>query len=96
MLIRPGDSARGEIRVRNYRKTPMKMEVGLIAPEEWRIEPDVLRFEAKPGSRTAQTFRLDIPRDWRPRSSRFAIAADVVCDGKYLGQITEAVIDLAL
>jgi hypothetical protein len=29
-----------------------------------------------------------------PPALRFAIAADVVSDGKYLGQITEAVVDL--
>jgi len=31
---------------------------------------------------------------WSRSTSRFAIAADVVCDGKYLGEITEAVVDM--
>jgi glyoxylase-like metal-dependent hydrolase (beta-lactamase superfamily II) len=95
MLIKPGDSTAAEIRVRNYRQAPMKMEVALVAPLEWQIAPDVLRFEVPGGSTNAQAFTLRIPGDWRPASPRFAIAADVVCDGKYLGQITEAVVDLA-
>jgi glyoxylase-like metal-dependent hydrolase (beta-lactamase superfamily II) len=95
MLIGPGDSSRAQIRVRNYRTAPMKMEVALVAPGEWGIEPDVLRFEAAAGSKVQQEFRISVPRDWRPNSPRFAIAADVMCDGKYLGQITEAVVDVS-
>ncbi len=94
MLLKPGEALQAEVRVLNYRKGPMKMEIGLVSPAEWRIQPEVLRFEADPGSRTARTVRIEIPRDWRPASPRFAIAADVMCDGKYLGQITEAVVDI--
>ncbi len=72
----------------------MIMEVALVAPSEWRIEPDVLRFEVPAGGRGQKSFRIQIPRDWRPPWPRFAIAADVVCDRKYLGQITEAVVDI--
>ncbi len=96
MLIKPGDVAAAEIRVRNYRKEAIRIEVALVAPPEWRIEPDVLRFEVPGGSMKAQAFGLQVPRDWHPSSPRFAIAADVVCDGRYLGQITEAVVDLSI
>lgn len=95
MLIKPGDSSLAEVRVRNYRNAPMKMEVFLVAPGEWRIEPEVLRFEAAAGAKVRQAFNIHIPRDWRPSSPRFAVAADVMCNGKYLGQITEAVVDIA-
>ena len=94
MLLKPGDSARVQIRVQNYRAAPMKMEVALVAPSEWTIEPDVIRFEAVAGGKVQREFAITVPRDWRPSSPRFAIAADVLCDGKYLGQITEAVVDL--
>lgn len=93
MVLGPGGTTQAEIRVQNYRKAPMKMEVVVVAPEDWRIEPDVLRFEAPSGQKSRQAFRISIPRGWVPRSPRFALAADVVCDGKYLGQITEAVVD---
>ncbi|MCI0718175.1 MAG: hypothetical protein L0338_04255, partial [Acidobacteria bacterium] len=84
-----------QIRVQNYRAAPMKMEVALVAPSEWTIEPDVLRFEATTGGKVHREFRISVPRDWRPSSPRFAIAADVLCDGKYRGQITEAVVDVS-
>ena len=96
MIIKPGDVATAEIRVRNYRKAPIRMEVALVAPLEWRIEPDVLRFQVPEASMEAQAFRLQVPRDWHPASPRFAIAADVVCDGRYLGQITEAVVEFSI
>ena len=94
MLLKPGDSIRAELRVQNYRSAPMKMEIALVAPSEWRIEPDVLRFEAPARTKSSQPFQVYVPRDWLPVSPRFALAADVMCDGRYLGQITEAVVDI--
>ena len=94
MQIRPGEETRAEVRVRNYRAAPMKMEVALVAPGEWRIEPDVLRFDVAARASTPRAFRIRVPADWRHTSPRIAVAADVVCDGKYLGQITEAVVDI--
>lgn len=35
-----------------------------------------------------------IPRGWVGPCPRLAIAADVLAEGRYLGQITEAVVDL--
>jgi hypothetical protein len=72
----------------------MRIEASLVAPGEWAVEPDVLRLEVPPGSRSAQAFRIRIPAGWRAASPRLAIAADVVSDGRYLGQITEAVVDV--
>jgi glyoxylase-like metal-dependent hydrolase (beta-lactamase superfamily II) len=95
MLVKPGDSARAEIRVQNYRSAPMKLEVGLVAPGEWRIEPDVLRIEAPANAAARQSFQIQVPREWTSSAPRFAVAADVVCDGKYLGQITEAVVEVS-
>ena len=66
MLIKPGDASRAEIRVQNYRKAPMKMEIALIAPGEWTIEPDVLRFEAPLEKRRAVIFVLRFPRVGSP------------------------------
>jgi glyoxylase-like metal-dependent hydrolase (beta-lactamase superfamily II) len=94
MLIKPGDASRAIIRAQNYRSASMKLEVGLVAPGEWRIEPEVLRMQIPAQAIASEHFQIQIPRDWQPKSPRFAIAADVVCDGKYLGQITEAVVDI--
>ncbi|MBI3665262.1 MAG: MBL fold metallo-hydrolase, partial [Acidobacteria bacterium] len=94
MVVKPGESARGEIRVQNYRAVPMKMEVALVLPEGWSAEPDLLRFEAPPRGHASGSFVLRTARERPYGQPRIAIAADVMCDGRYLGQITEAVVDL--
>ncbi|HZT33946.1 MAG TPA: MBL fold metallo-hydrolase [Bryobacteraceae bacterium] len=94
MLVAPGDRQRAEVRVRNYKATPMKIEVTLVAPADWRIEPEVLAFEVPANTSAARPVTIGIPRDWTAPAPRFAIAADVMADGKYLGQITEAVVDM--
>lgn len=94
VLATPGAGQRLEVRVQNYRQAPMKMEVALIAPSEWRIVPDVLKFEAPAGQVARQAVEITIPKGWNGAGPRFAIAADVVRDGRYLGQITEAVVDM--
>jgi hypothetical protein len=94
MQLRPGVAAEVELRVRNYRSRPMQIEAALVAPGEWAIEPDVVRLEVPPQSQSAQAFRIRVPAGWPPPAPRLAIAADVVSDGRYLGQITEAVVEV--
>ncbi len=96
LLATPGRSHELQVRVRNYRSRPMKMQIALVTPSEWTLEPEVLTFEAAAGALTTRSVRVGIPKDWRPPGPRFAIAADVVRDGQYLGQITEAVVDMQL
>ena len=94
MVIAAGDSAPAQVRVRNYRSAPMKMEIALVLPSGWRAEPEVLRFEAPPKGRASCPFRLFTTRGVSPLTPRLAITADVTADGKHLGQITEAVVNL--
>ncbi|MBM3724911.1 MAG: MBL fold metallo-hydrolase [Acidobacteria bacterium] len=95
MLVKAGAEQTCEARVANYKSTPMKVEVALVAPAEWKVEPAVLKVDVPAKGHAHAPFTLRIPKDWAGASPRFAIAADVVCDGKYLGQITEAVVDVA-
>jgi glyoxylase-like metal-dependent hydrolase (beta-lactamase superfamily II) len=94
MLVVPGTPFSAEIQVQNYRTAPMKIEVALLAPGDWRIEPELLRFEVPAQSKMRQPVKIHVPKEWRPKNPRFAVAADVVCDGNYLGQITEAVVEI--
>jgi len=94
MVVKPGETTRGEIRVQNYRPAPMKVEVALVLPEGWSAEPGVLRLEAAPRAHARGEFLLRTSRERPHGQSRVAIAADVMADGRYLGQITEAVVDL--
>ncbi len=95
MLLTRGQRQRAEVRVQNHYSRSMKMEVAPITPQQWRLEPEVLKFEVPANGHAKQQFHITIPSGWEPPSPRFAIAADVVRDGKYLGQITEAVVELA-
>jgi glyoxylase-like metal-dependent hydrolase (beta-lactamase superfamily II) len=95
IVVQPGGRQPIEIRVQNYKLSPMKVEVALVAPSEWRIEPDVLKIEVPPRSIASGKLSVEVPRTWGAPGPRFAIAADVVQDGKYLGQITEAVVEVA-
>jgi len=94
MLLAPGSVQKAEVRVQNYRAETMKMEVALIAPSEWKIEPDVLSFEVPAKSEGKRAFTITVPKTWNAPSPRLAIAADVRAGGRYLGQITEAVVDM--
>jgi glyoxylase-like metal-dependent hydrolase (beta-lactamase superfamily II) len=94
ILLGRGERQTLELRVRNYRPTPMKVEIALVAPAEWRIEPDIVKLEVPAGGNATGPVGVTVPAGWEPSEPRFAIAADVVSDGKYLGQITEAVVEL--
>ncbi len=93
IALAPGDRRRLEIRVRNYKPDTMRIEAALIAPREWRIEPDLVRFEIPGRSTGVRSVEVSVPKGWAAPSTRFAIACDVVRDGKYVGQITEVVVD---
>lgn len=95
MLATPGTAQKAEVRVQNYRAEPMEMEVALVTPAEWRVEPEVLRFSVAAKAHAHRGFTVTIPRNWTAPSPRLAIAADVRAGGRYLGQITEAIVDIA-
>jgi glyoxylase-like metal-dependent hydrolase (beta-lactamase superfamily II) len=94
ILAKAGQRQSLELRVQNYKPSPMKIEMALVAPAEWRIEPDVAKLEIPARSHAHTQVHIAIPASWKPPCPRFAIAADVVRDGRYLGQITEAVVDI--
>jgi hypothetical protein len=72
----------------------LKLEVALVLPAGWRVEPAVARFEVPANGRAKADYQLAVPAAWTGTSTRTAIAADVLADGKYLGEIAEAVVDL--
>jgi len=94
LLAKAGSTARLELRVRNYRTKPMHMEATLVLPEGWSAAPDVVRVEVPPAGDGKAPFNVTIPRNWDPAKPRVAVAADIVADGQYLGQIAEGVVDI--
>lgn len=94
MLIAPGETRKLEIHASNYGAAPMKLEVALVAPAEWRIEPESCALTVPARGQSKTSAAISVPRDWTPPAPRFAIAADVMRDGRYIGQLTEAVVEM--
>ncbi|HBY62567.1 MAG TPA: hypothetical protein DEH78_22325 [Solibacterales bacterium] len=94
MLVRAGSRQRLEVRVNNLGREAMKFEGALVAPKEWTVRPGAVRVAVPAGRTAATAFEISVPAGWRPVSPRFAIALDVQRDGRYLGQITEAVVEM--
>jgi hypothetical protein len=58
------------------------------------VTPETLTFDVPSRGKAHRHVTVTIPKGWVAPGPRFAIAADVVRNGKYLGQITEAVVDM--
>ena len=93
---RPGTSAAVELRVHNYRAKPMPVEAALVLPASWKATPEVVSLTVPPRGDSSGGFTVTIPENWDRSQPRVAIAADIVADGQYLGEIAEGVVDLIL
>jgi len=94
LLAKVGTSSTLELRVRNYRAKPMQLEVELELPVGWKASPETLSLTVPPNQDGVGSFTLSIPKNWNRAKPRVAVAADVVADGEYLGEIAEGVVDL--
>lgn len=93
-LLRRAEKNQLQIRARNYFRAPMRLQIALVTPPEWRVTPDVVNLDLAAGQVLSGAVDVFIPRNWQAPGPRFAIAADVMRDGRYLGQITEAVAEV--
>ncbi len=94
MMILAGQTKQIEIRVRNYRPKTMQIEGALVLPEGWKATPQRISLSVDAKSSASTKASITIPTAWTDPLSRVAIALDVLADGKYLGQIAEAVVDI--
>lgn len=94
LLARAGSSSAIELRVRNYRSKPMQLEAALTFPAGWKASPEVVAFTVPPDGEGREGFTVTIPENWDRSNPRVALAADVMADGRYLGEIAEAVVDV--
>jgi hypothetical protein len=83
-----------ELRVRNHRSRDMNLEIELCLPEQWRSTPARVNLKVPARGTNVASVEMTVPLDWRGPNARRAIAADVIADGVYLGQIAEAVVDI--
>jgi hypothetical protein len=72
----------------------MHIEAALTLPPGWKANPATLSLTAMPHQDKSGGFTLTIPEDWDRSKPRVALAADLMVDGKYLGEIAEAVADV--
>jgi glyoxylase-like metal-dependent hydrolase (beta-lactamase superfamily II) len=93
-VVTPGTDLQLEIRVQNYDSAPAAIEATLVSPAAWSPTPAVARFAVPPNAIAAVAVTVKIPTDWTPIESRFAIAADIVANGRHLGQIAEAICEV--
>ena len=94
LAAKAGSTSTLEFRVRNYRTKPMHLEAALVLPEGWTASPDVATLGVPAGKDGKTAFAVTIPKNWDPNQPRVALAAEVVADGQFLGQITEGVVDV--
>lgn len=90
----PGRPVSLELRVRNHRAIPIHLEVALSLPDGWRSTPSSVRLGVDPKGTASAPVEMTIPFGWSGNAQRTAIAADVIANGRYLGQIAEAVVDM--
>ena len=94
LLAKAGSSAALELRVRNYRSNPMRLQAALVLPAGWKASPELLELTVSPRGDASGGFSVAIPENWDRGKPRVALAADIMADGQYLGQIAEGVADV--
>ncbi len=72
----------------------MRVQAKLVLPPGWRNGPGPLELSIEPKAEGHIDASFTTVRSWSSSTPRVAIALDVVVDGKYLGQIAEAVVDM--
>ncbi|MBV8073678.1 MAG: MBL fold metallo-hydrolase [Acidobacteriaceae bacterium] len=93
-LATPGQALQFEIRARNHRRQNALLQIALVLPAGWRSDPPSLKMSVQPNEVAKAPVSIIIPRDFRASHTRLAIAADVIANDIYLGQIAEAVVDV--
>lgn len=93
-VAEPGRPLQLELRVRNHRPITFDLEIAFALPAEWRSNPEVIKLSVPANGSNRAAVEVIVPNQRNDRSKRYAIAADVIANGRYLGQIAEAVVDM--
>jgi hypothetical protein len=94
LMILAGQTREIEIRVRNYQSSRVQIQAALVLPQGWRATPARVSFPVEANAEGKASASVAVPANWSNPLSRVAIALDVMLDDQYLGQITEAVVDV--
>jgi len=94
LQAKTGSTAAVELRVRNYRSSPLHVEAALVVPAGWKASPEMQELIVAPKGDGSAGFTVSVPENWDREMPRVALAADIRADGQYLGQIAEGVADV--
>jgi glyoxylase-like metal-dependent hydrolase (beta-lactamase superfamily II) len=92
-IANPGDEVDLSLRVRNYRSSSIEVEGSLVLPPRWSSTPESSQCTVAPGQLGGLRFRVQVGSS-RPQQVRQPIFAEVILDGRYLGQRAECLIVL--
>ena len=93
-LASAGDELRLQLRVTNFLDTPANFKAHLTLPAKWSCEPTGVELELAPGCQGRADVVVSVPEGCVSRWPKQVITADVTFNGKRLGEIAEAVIEL--
>lgn len=87
--VNPGDRIEIEIAIRNHFPHPAPCEIRLSLPDGWRSSPEKAKVDVQPYDVQRLALSIDIPESTQPK--RYVYCVDVIFDGKYYGQLKEAI-----
>ena len=90
----PGDEVRMQVWYENIFEEDSTLEYRLVLPRGWSADPDSGTISAAPGEKKIRDFVLRIPADQSTACRRQVFTIDATIDGRYMGQLAEAVVDL--
>ena len=88
----PGDRLSLEIRIKNFYPHESSAHVSFILPQTWSCEPEKIVLHVDAHAQSTYHIQIRIPNDFKFILPRVALAADVVFNDWYLGQVAEAVV----
>jgi glyoxylase-like metal-dependent hydrolase (beta-lactamase superfamily II) len=92
--LEPGQETELQLRYRNWLPHTSTVRARFRLPDGWRIEPAELEISAPARAERSGSLRLRIPADV-VKNRRAVITVDAVRDGRRLGEITEALVNIA-
>jgi hypothetical protein len=90
----PGDEVTLQVRYRNWLFADSMVRATFRAPEGWAFQPQIVEVHAPPKSTAPATATLRIPETVKT-DYRCVITLDASRDGEPLGEITEALVNVA-
>jgi glyoxylase-like metal-dependent hydrolase (beta-lactamase superfamily II) len=90
----PGGEVRMQVWFENIFPETATLEYRLVLPSGWSAEPDSGSLTAAVGEKVVHDFVLRIPASQSATYRRQAFTLDATINGKHVGELAEAVVDL--